>query len=87
MQFHILRETPDNSGCYVATGETHDGPADAAAQRCVELSSAGGRYALHVYESLRFEGAVSAPAVEPAEAAEPAAAAEHDDEPAAEPPA
>lgn len=53
MQYFILRETPDNSGTYTATGQEHEGSAEGAIELAAELAQKGGRYAVQVYDPIR----------------------------------
>jgi hypothetical protein len=53
MEFHLLRETPDNSGTFVATGDKVDGTPEEAVAQCAALAAKGGRFAVYVYESIR----------------------------------
>jgi hypothetical protein len=79
--FNLLRETPDNSGTFTPTGETVEGSVHDAVERCVALAANGGRWGMHVYESLRHTDAMIAdhaatqaatlPSMIPAAAAQP----------------
>lgn len=56
MQFHVLRETPENSGSFVATGEVLDVPADVAVDAVLNRQvTEGGRHAIFPYDSIRRE--------------------------------
>jgi hypothetical protein len=46
--FHVITETPANSGTYVETSEVITADADVAVLRCVELSQDGARYGFWV---------------------------------------
>jgi hypothetical protein len=55
MKFHVMRETPDNSGTYADVGSEHD-TADAAVAHVMQhLAHLGGRYALRLYEPVRTD--------------------------------
>jgi hypothetical protein len=73
--FHLLRETPDNSGTFTATGESIEGSVHEAVERCVALAAKGGRYGMHVYEALRHSDAMAADQAETHAAIQPVAAA------------
>jgi hypothetical protein len=51
-EFHILAETPANSGTYTETGEIVGTNETDAKLRCIELSQDGTRYGFWVYESI-----------------------------------
>lgn len=79
-QFHVLRETPDGSGNWSATGEVLDGvPRDQALDHAATLSTGGGRFAIYEYNSLRM----TPPEAMPTGAAE--AVTEHEPETVTEP--
>lgn len=46
--FHILCETPTNSGTYTDTSEVVTADAETAVLRCIELSQDGTRYGVWV---------------------------------------
>ncbi len=83
-QYHVVRETPDNSGHFVATGEVLDAhSAEEAVAHVVAQSTKGGRFGVWVYEPVRAPDAPLQPArVGPAA---PAAAAPGAAAPAAAP--
>lgn len=54
-QFHVLRETPDDSGNWVATGEVlTEHSRDQALDQAATLSASGGRFAIYEYNSMRI---------------------------------
>ena len=62
-QYHILRETPDNSGTFTATGEVIDTHESDAKARCRELTQEdGGRYGFWYYDSVGTDYEMSASA-------------------------
>ncbi len=57
-QYHVVRETPDNSGHFIATGEVLDAhSADEAVAHVVAQSTKGGRFGVWVYEPVRVPDA------------------------------
>ena len=69
-EFHILSETPVNSGTYTETGEVVTTNESDAVLRCIELSTDGTRYGFWVYESVNPSHIV--PNLKPATPAAPA---------------
>lgn len=54
MEFHILIETPENSGKYEATGEVFKGPVADALRQCVLRTQSGRRHGFFPMESVRI---------------------------------
>lgn len=51
--YHLLREEPENSGTYVATGEVLHGSLEQAAEESVMRTQGGhGRHAIYVYDAI-----------------------------------
>lgn len=71
MEYHVLKETPDNSGNFIDTGMVVGfGKADLAAEAVANMSAGGGRFAIYPYDPMKR---VVAPAAEaPAPVVEPA---------------
>ncbi len=72
-EYHLLRETPENSGKYSATGEVLRGSLQEAADEAVRRCQAGTRTAIFVYEALNKRVIAPEPGRASAEASEPAA--------------
>lgn len=53
MEYHLLVETPPNSGQYEATGEVLIGTIQDALTECINRSQEGFRTALYPYEPVR----------------------------------
>lgn len=83
-QYHLLRETPDDSGNWIATGEVlSEHSRDDAMDHAATLSAAGGRFAIYEYNSLRVTPTEATP--EPVVAEEPMPEPQSIPEPAPEP--
>ncbi len=75
MIFHVLRETPENSGTYTATGEVLDTSVEDASNHVLDAQAAqGGRWAVAPYEPIRRAPDVAAPATPAAPATDSTAA-------------